>query len=368
MKLIFKKHELASAIQILQGVSAGRTTLPILGNILVKAEDERLEMSGTDLEVSIKMNVEGSIEEPGSITIPAKKMSEIVRELPDEEIRLTTTSNDRIEIICGEGEYKIIGLPSSEFPEIPSTLESYFTMDANQLIKMIEKTEFAAATDESRYFLNGVFFRFTPEDTRLVATDSRRLAMTEGEVIESISEEIGVIVPLKAVRAIQKAFVEEETIKVGLLDNQIAFSTDNTTLVSRLIEGEYPNYEEVIPKDNEINIRLDTKKFLDVLQRVALLSNPKTYSIKLNVEGNRITVSAKTPDLGEAKETFEINSGEGNLVMAFDARYIIDALKHIDTEEAVMELKDSLAAAVIHPYESSDNLDYIYLIMPMRLD
>ena len=369
MELIFKKHELANAIQILQGVSAGRTTLPILGNVLIKAEDERIEMTGTDLEVSIRMKVQGEIKESGSITIPAKKLSEIVRELPDEDIKLTTTSNDQTKISCGEGEYKIIGLPSSEFPEVPSVLENYFTMEADQLIKMIEKTEFSAATDESRYFLNGIFFRFSPQETRLVATDSRRLAMVEGKVIESVSDEIGVIVPLKATSSVQKAFAEDETVRIGLLDNQIAFSTDNTMLISRLIEGDYPNYEEVIPKDNEIKIVLSAKKFVDVLQRVALLSNPKTYSIKLDVKGNRITVSAKTPELGEAKEDAEIISGEGNISIAFDARYIIDALKHIDTEEVVLELKDSLAAAVIHsPSDTSDNLNYIYLIMPMRLD
>lgn len=367
MKLIFEKQKLENAIQILQSVSAGRTTLPILGNVLVKANDH-IEMAGTDLEVSINMDVEGSIEEAGSITIPAKKLSEIVKELPNENISVTTTPNDRIEISCGEGEYRMIGLPATEFPEIPSALENYFTINAKQLVEMIDKTEFAAATDESRYFLNGVFFRFSPEETKLVATDSRRLAMVEGEVIESVSEEIGVIVPLKAVKTVQKAFSDEDEIKIGLLDNQIVFSSDSTMLVSRLIEGDYPNYEEVIPKDNDVKIQLDTKDFLDVLQRVALLSNPKTYSIKLNLEGNNITVSARTPELGEAKEDFEVNSGEGNLQIAFDVRYIVDAIKHVDTEETLLEFKDSLAATVIHPSESSDRLDYTYLIMPMRSD
>lgn len=387
MKLTFEKKELANAIQILQNVSAGRTTLPVLGNVLVKA-DEHIEMAGTDLEVSINMDVEGSIAEPGSITIPAKKLSEIVRELPDEEIEINTTSNDRIEIRCGEGEYKMIGLPSSEFPEIPSTLENYFTIKADSLTEMIEKTEFAAATDESRYFLNGVFFRFSSEETKLVATDSRRLAMVEGKVIESLSSEIGVIVPLKAVKSVQKAFAKDDEVKIGLLDNQIVFSTEDTMLVSRLIEGDYPNYEEVIPKDNETEIRLDTKEFLNVLQRVALLSNPKTYSIKVNFEGSNIMVSARTPELGEAQEDFEANSGEGNLSVSFDSRYIIDALKHVDTQEVVLNLKDSLAAVLIHPFENSDtddervasdelsagqsvgtsSLDYIYLIMPMRSD
>jgi len=368
MELIFKKNELVNAIQILQGVSAGRTTLPILGNVLVKAQDERIEMSGTDLEVSIRMVVEGEIKDAGSITIPAKKLSEIVKGLPDEEIKLTTTSNDRIQICCGTGEYKMIGLPAEEFPEIPAALENYFTISAENLVKMIEKTEFAAATDESRYFLNGVFFRFSPEETKLVATDSRRLAMVEGEVIESVSEDIGVIVPLKAVKAIQKAFADDDNVNIGLLENQIGFSSDDTMLISRLIEGDYPNYNEVIPKNNEIKIRLDTQRILNVLQRVALLSNPKTYSIRLKVEDKKITVSAKTPELGEAKEEFEINSGDGDILIAFDARYIIEAIKHVDTEEVLLELKDSLAATVIHPYENSDNLNYIYLVMPMRLD
>lgn len=368
MELVFQKNNLADAIQIAQSVSAGRTTLPILANVLVKAEDDRIEMTGTDLEVSINMTVEGEVKEAGSITLPAKKLSEIVRGLPNEPIRLVTTANDRVEITCGQGQYKIIGLAEEEFPKVPTELEDYFTIKGGNLVKMLEQTEFAAATDESRYFLNGVYFKLAPDETTFVATDSRRLATAEGKDMDAIAEEVGVIVPLKAVEAIQKAFAEGDEVKVGLVGNQILFRSDTTVLVSRLIEGEYPNYKDVIPTDNNIHIELDTQKLLGVLQRVASLSNPKTNMITFQVEDGQVIVSAETPQVGEAKESLAIDDGDGNLLIGFDARFFIDALKHIDAEGVLLELNDSQTATVIHPSASSGDWDCTYLIMPMRLD
>jgi DNA polymerase-3 subunit beta len=382
MELTFEKDDLLKAVQALQGVAGSRNTLPILSNILVNAQNERIEMSATDLEVGIRIQVNGTIVEPGSITIPARKISEIIRELPPSVVKLVTTANDRVEIECERGVYTMIGLPSDEFPlimsmpdEIPRTFGGQggcFTVDAETFKTMIAKTAFAASTEETRYYLNGVFLHLFPSESRIVATDGRRLALVKSPAVESITEEIGVIVPIKAVGEIRKTFTESKDLKIAISENQIIFSDGISTLTSRLVEGEFPDYDRIIPKDNDINIYLDTQQFLAVVRRVSLLANPKTLLIKLETQDGIMKVSATNPDFGEAHEEMEISRGgaslparNGNIVIAFSAKFAMDVLTHIDSEEVKLSLKDPLSAVLIKPgnYEN-----YLYLIMPMRLD
>ena len=231
---------------------------------------------------------------------------------------------------------------------------------------MIEKTEFSASTEETRYFLNGLYFDLTPEITQIVATDGRRLAVASSDTLMPPPEEpIGVIVPLKAVREISKTFAESAEVKVSLLENQILFADDDSTLTSRLVEGEYPKYQQIIPSDNEIHLTLNVDKMLGGLRRVALLSNPKTYSIRLDIQDGKVRISAKTPELGEAYETVDVTGGEGEIQIAFDARFLVEAVGHIQAEDFRLELKDSLSAAVLKP---ADGEGHLCLIMPMRLE
>jgi DNA polymerase-3 subunit beta len=366
MQLIFTKEDLFRCIQVLQGVAAGRNTLPILSNVLIRAMNGQIEIAATDLEVSIQTVVPGTIVDEGAITVSARKLSEIVRELPDQEIKLSTTANDRIEITCGEGVYKIIGLPDDEFPELPSIAGEFFTIDGETLCSMIDKTEFSASTEETRYFLNGLYFDLTPEITQIVATDGRRLAIASSDTLTPPPQEpMGVIIPLKAVREITKTFAESAEVKVSLLENQIIFADDDSTLTSRLVEGEYPKYQQIIPSDNEIHLTLSVEQTLGGLRRVSLLSNPKTYSIRLDMQDGKARISAKTPELGEAYETVDIKSGDGEIQIAFDARFLVEAVGHIETEDFRLELKDSLSAAVLKPVGEDGHL---CLIMPMRLE
>ena len=367
MELVFKAREdLLRAIQVLQGVAASRNTLPILSNVLIRAANGQIEIAATDLEVSIQIVVPGTILDEGTITVSAKKLSEIIRELPSEEIKLATTANNRVEIVCGEGVYKIIGLPDDEFPDLPKIQGDFFTIDGEVLRLMIHKTEFSAATDETRYFLNGLYFNFTQEITQVVATDGRRLAIASSDILTPPPEEaIGVIIPLKAVREITKTFADSVEVKICLLDNQILFADDDATLTSRLVEGEYPNYQQIIPSDNEVHLTLNVEKLLGALRRVALLSNPKTYSIRLDIQENSAKISAKTPELGEAYETVELEGGSGEIQIAFDARFLMEAVRHIQTDGVLLELKDSLSATILKPVGTADHL---CLIMPMRLE
>ena len=366
MELLFEKENLLKAIQVLQGVAAGRNTLPILSNALIRAANGKIEIASTDLEVGIRMIVPGTISDEGSITLSARKLAEIARELPPAEIKLTTTANDRIEIVCAQGTYKMIGLPDDEFPKLPTIQDDFFTLEGEVLRSMIYKTEFAASTEETRYFLNGIYFHLTPEITQMVATDGRRLAMASSDPLTPTPQEpMGVIVPLKAVREIAKTFAESQEIRLCLRENQIIFADDVATLTSRLVEGEYPKYDQIIPKNNDGQVVLDVELFISALRRVALFANPKNYSIRLDIHENAVNISAKTPEFGEAYETIELKSSNGEIEIAFDARFLMDVLRHIQTEEVAMEFKDSMSAVVLKPVGEDNHLG---LIMPMRLE
>lgn len=369
MELMFQKEDLSKCLQMLQGVASGRNTLPILSNILIRAGNGRIEMAATDLEVGIKVNVPGEITEEGDITVSARKLAEIVRELASEHVvKLSTVGNDRVQVESGDGVYKIPGLPTDDFPPMPEIDGDSFTIAGELLISMIDKTEFAASTEEARYFLNGLYFSLTSELTKVVATDGRRLAVASSEALlsgEGEGESIGVIVPLKAIKEIAKIFVESPEVKISLKENQILFADDDATLISRLVDGEYPQYEKIIPDSNEIKIVVDSEKISGSLRRVSLFSNPKNRLLRVDVKSDGMRVSAKSPELGEAFETLDISSANGEIDIGFDAQYIKDALAHITPGEILLEFKDALSAVTLRPVESEDHL---CLIMPMRLD
>lgn len=366
MELLFEKENLVKAIQVVQGVAAGRNTLPILSNVLIDATSDQIVIASTDLEVGIRMVVPGTITDGGAITLSARKLAEIARELPPAEIKFSTTGNDRIEIVCAQGTYKMIGLPDDEFPNLPTIQDDFFTIEGEVLQSMIYKTEFAASTDETRYFLNGLYFYLTAEITQMVATDGRRLAIASSDPLTPTPQTpMGIIVPLKAVREIAKTFAESQAVRLCLRENQIIFADDVATLTSRLVEGEYPKYEQIIPKDNDGQVIFDVELFFSALRRVALFANPKNYSIRLDIHENTVKISAKTPEFGEAEETVELKSSNGEIEIAFDARFIMDVLRHIQTEEVAMEFKDPLSAVVLKPVGEDNHLG---LIMPMRLE
>lgn len=365
MELAFEKENLSKSLQLVQNVAVSRNTLPILSNVLISADSDSITLAATDLEVGIKTKVTGKVLSSGSITVPARKLSDLVRVLPDSEIRLRTLSGDRIEIEYERGLCKINGLSAEEFPAMPSLSNEYFTLDAETVCTMIQKTAFAVSTEETRFFLNGVYFHINPEMTRMVATDGRRLAMATSQSPDSIIEEVGVIIPTKAANELMRIFYKPEAFKISIMENQILFSTEESTLISRLVEGEYPNYQQIIPLDNDIKISTNSKGLLAAINRVSILA-PRTLSVRLEVGGDNLKVSASAPDVGEAQEEIKINNeGEREVQTAFNAKFIIDALKNIDTEELIIELKDSLSPAVIKPV-GDDN--YMCLIMPMRLE
>ncbi len=374
MELIFEREKLWEAMQIVGSVAASRNTLPILANVLVRASEDQIQLAATDLEVGIKSVVQGEVVEPGSITVPAKKLADIVRELPSStssgelaKVKLATLANDRVEIDCENAKFRIVGLSDEEFPPLPEVGDEFFTLGSDVLRSMIQKTSFAVSTEETRHFLNGVYFNVTPDLVRMVATDGKRLAVATQQQEKTAEEkEIGVIIPTKAVSNIVRTFTDDEDVRIALLENQIAFAMQNMTLISRLIEGEYPDYQAVMAPamSNEIKLSVNTEYLFSVIRRVSLLANPKTPSIRMEAKDSELNVSASTPELGEAQEMMQVNVEGGNVEIAFNARFVMDVLRNIEADEVLFKFRDSLSPVLVTPSEENN---YMCVIMPMRL-
>jgi DNA polymerase-3 subunit beta len=391
MELIFEKEQLWEAMQVVGNVAASRNTLPILANVLIRAMDDQIQLAATDLEVGVKFVVNGQIVEPGSITVPAKKLADIVRELPslgspsvkdsDEsvKVKLATLANDRVEIDCEKAKFRIVGLADEEFPPLPELGDDFLTLNSDILCRMIQKTVFAVSTEETRHFLNGVYLRVTSDSLTTVATDGKRLAVAKQQLSDSPSAEkqdFGVIIPTKAVNNILRTFTDGEDVKIALLENQIVFATQSMTLISRLIDGEYPDYEAVMAPamNNEIKMTTNAEHLLSVVRRVSLLANPKTPSIRMESKSDgsnasaELRVSASTPELGEAQEQMQVKLEGGNIEIAFNARFVMDVLRNIGSEEVLLKFRDSLSPVLATPSEEDEHgHDYMCVIMPMRL-
>lgn len=366
MELAFEKDELLHALQMVQGVAGGRNTLPILANVLIRAQDGKIECAATDLEVGIKMNVIGVIKEEGSITVSAKKLADIVRELPNETIELVTTANDRVELTCGDGVYKIIGLSDQDFPELPSADGQGIAINGDTLCSVIHKTEFAASTEEVRYTLNGLYFNLIENKTEVVGTDgARQLALVHCEPLRTSEDSSGFIVPLKAVKEISRIFAGSPEVRISHLKNQLILSDENTTFMTRLVEGDYPPYQKLFRESSEGRTVVSKDTILRASRRVALLSDPKNFLIRLEIDTEQIRISANTPELGEAHETISVESGDGNVLIGLDARVLIDVLTHIETESLLFEYTDGVTPLIVKP-EGDD--DHLCFIMPMRLE
>jgi DNA polymerase-3 subunit beta len=381
MELAFEREELWEAMQIVGNVAASRNTLPILANVLIRTVDDQIQLAATDLEVGVKSLVHCQIVEPGSITMPAKKLADIVRELPSTtdsgepaKVKLTTLANDRVEIDCENAKFRIVGLTDEEFPPLPELGDDFLTLNSNDLRRMIQRTVFAVSTEETRHFLNGVYFCVTSDLIRMVATDGKRLAVTTQPQTETVKQEIGVIVPTKAVNNVMRTFAGprvsgDEDVKIALLENQIVFATQGMTLISRLIEGEYPDYEAVMAPamSNEVELVVDTEHLLSVIRRVSLLANPKTLPIRMESKADapgELSVSASTPELGEAQEQMQVKIEGGSIEIGFNARFVMDILRNIEAGEVLFKFRDSLSPVLVTPVEE-DN--YRCVIMPMRL-
>jgi DNA polymerase III subunit beta len=372
MEFKISKEIFLKALQRIQGIVEKRNTMPILSNALLEVHNDLLYVTATDLEVGMKSSYPTKVIKEGKITVSAKKLYEIVKELPDEEIHVATKENDWVEIVCGKARFNIVGLSSEEFPYFPKVKDESFIIFKNEILSnMIEKTSYAICYDETKYNLNGVFIKAFQEDganvLRMVATDGHRLSVSQ-EVIEgSISAELskGVIFPKKGIFELKKMAEEESAeIMLGFMDNSAVIKKGNTVVVMRLIDGEFPDYTKVIPANNERIVQINRDKFLHSLKRMAILSSEKFKGIKIEVNPELVVISSSNPELGEAREEIEVQY-EGNTISTrFNAKYLIDVLSVMEDREVQLKFKDELSPVIMKPL--ADN-DFMAVIMPMRL-
>jgi DNA polymerase-3 subunit beta len=366
MNFSCKKNDLLHGVQTVFNAVSNRNTLPILSNILFETSKDKIKLSATDLEVSIICMIPAEVTTQGSITIPAKKIADIVRELPNNDIHIKVSDNNVITLNCDKSIFKINGLPKDEYPVLPKIKgEEGINFSQITLLDMIKKVIFSVSTDETRYVLNGVLIVLENEILRMVSTDGHRLSFIEQKLPVSAAQKINNIVPAKALSELLKILGSEGQVNIQLNENQIIFSTADITLMSRLIDGQFPNYDQVIPKKSEKKLVCNTEKFTSATRRVALMASDKSNSIKYAFSQNQMMVSANTPEIGEAQEDMEINFSGDSITVAYNAKYILDVMKNIGTEEFILELTSNLNPGVFKP--STDKYDYLCVIMPMRI-
>jgi len=369
MKFSLKRDEFAAKLQAVLAVISTRTTLPILGNVLLNAEGERVSLAATDLDLSITGHVAARVTKPGVTTVPARTLAEMVRELPDEEIQIAVT-NHRMEIKSGHGVYRMSGLSPEEFPRLPGMPDGGgISIPADELQTMVQRTTYAVSNDETRPALNGVLWHASGDEMHMVATDGHRLARVTvpGNRLAGFKDEL--ILPPKALSLVVK-MVGEGTSEVIILfgEKNIVFRVGDIVITSRLIEGPYPNYQQVIPKDNDKLLRVDAATLAAAVRRVAVLSNTLTRQVRFSLSHNGIELSATNQDVGgEARETVACHYEGDDLEIGYNAHYVLDMLKNFDPGEVVFQLSTSIAAALVHSADEAQKDKYLCLVMPLRL-
>ena len=363
MKYSVTKDKLLEALQQVQNVVSTRTTLPILSNVLLQAQGNEVHLTTTDLDVGVRGSFEAQIEKEGATTLPARRLFNIVRELPATEIQFDVDGKNTASIRSGQSFFKILGLPEEEFPPLPKFENAkVVTIRQKDLRDGLRKTSYAISTDETRYVLNGVLFSFKENKLTLVATDGRRLAMVDIELEFPRSHEADIIVPTKAVTELQRLLADDGEVKVSVGTGQIAFDLNKTLLVSKLIEGNYPNYKQVIPSEAKDRVTLERETFLTSVRRVSLLASDKSNSIKLNFSKNNIEITANTPEVGEAKESLPVTYKGRDFSIAFNPEFMMAPLRNLAEDEIFLDLIDEMSPGVIKIQSP-----FLYVLMPMRI-
>ena len=372
MKISTDQAHLFSGIQIISTVVPPRATLPILSNVLLAAEQEELILSATDLDISISTRVGVEVMEPGGVTAPARKLLQIVRELPDTKL-LLETEGDRISLSSDQGHYVLTGIPADQFPSLPTDVEGLTVQaDADLLRRMIEKTIFAASTDETNPVLNGVLWRIEDREgvgrMTMVATDGHRLARIVMDLPEAVGERAEAILPPKVLHQLVRLISSGAELKKAIVgESFVVFDLGSTVLFSRVIEGPYPDFEQVIPKQNEKKLVASHDILVPAIRRVSILADAETHQVRLSLSENAMKLTSASRDIGaEAREMLQVSYQAEDLEIAYDASYLIDILRNMDSEEVVFELDTPVSAGIIRPVQGEEGQDYLCLIMPLR--
>ena len=364
MEVVLDRDALLKGLQMVQNIVEPRQTLPILANVLLETDDDVVRLSATDLEVGARVTVPARVAAKGAITISARKLSEIVKELPATSVTLKVGENAAVSLRCGGVSYKLVGLPPDDFPAVvPASPAAWLTLDAKALKEMLTHTSFAISHDETRYALNGVLFVIQPKEMRVVATDGHRLAITTRGLGQTAAPVTG-IVPRKAVAEIQRALGAGEEVQLAITDNQFVLQMPNFVMTARLIEGQFPNYEAVIPKGHPGKLGLSRPVLIAALRRVSVMAEERNKPVKMTLAPTALKLSASSSELGEAEETLTIDYAGEDVTIAFNSRYLLEALAPMEDDAVTFEFKDALSPGVL---KSAEDDNYRCVIMPMRI-
>jgi DNA polymerase III subunit beta len=368
MNLSVAKDQLIHGLQAVQNIVSTRTTLPILSNVLLRAGDNKLEFTATDLDVSVACSVEASVKKKGASTVPVKRFFSIVRELASPEIELEVDEKNACSVRAGASFYKINGLSADEFPPIQTLKDDKkITLPQEKFRGMLRKTSFAISSDESRYVLNGIFISLKEHKMTMVATDGRRLALVDEEVDIPETSQGEFIIPTKTVNELSRLLGDKGDIEIRFAENQAAFTLKDDKdfsilIISKLVEGNYPNYRQVIPGETKERIALPREELLAATRRAQIMTSDKANSVKIAISRNNLAITTNSPEVGEARESLAINYKGKDMAIAFNPAYLVEPLGALTEDEVFLELIDELSPGVL-----KINGPFLYVVMPMRL-
>lgn len=380
MKFKINRDHFSNGLQQVLNVVGSKATMPILSNVLIEADGETISLTTTNLDLGICTTIKANVETPGAITLPVKRLATIVKELPNSDVKVEASANNQVKIASGGSNFKIMGISREEFPALPEFSDDRsFTIEQGVLSSMIKSVAYAQSSDETRYMLNGVYFNFTEAEEgeesgklSLVATDGRRLAKIDNDMEVGDGLSGSLILPAKTVSELTRLLDKGETLKIAFNDRRVAFQihtkdeddgfVGDIHLVSKVVEGNYPNYQQVIPKETHQRIKVERELFLQSIHRAALVTTDKSNSVKIQISNNLMELSASSPDFGESHESLAIDYSGPDLQVAFNPSFLMDPLKSLSKDEIFFELKDEVSPGVFKTLES-----FLCVIMPVRM-
>jgi DNA polymerase-3 subunit beta len=374
MELVVRKADLLRELQLFQGIVERKNTIPILANVLIEADGDEVKLLATDLEVGLRSKCPASVAKAGSLTLPAKKLYEIIKALPDTDIRIEENKNG-VKVAADRFDSRMQTLPREDFPSLPEGTGEYTaTLPRDVLKNMVSKTQFAITGEDTRYFLNGALFIQAADSMSLVSTDGHRLALitvpheqAKGKGKSKAAEEERVILPRKTLLELGRLLAEGEgDIRYERGENHLFFDIGGRLLISRMIDGQFPAFERVIPKSNDKRIEFDRDRLTSAVKRVALLSNERSRAVKFQIDKGKVEIASSSPEFGEAKEIIIVEYDGTPVTICFNAQYVLDFLSVVETDSVGLEFKDEMSQAVMKPI-GAENYDYTYVIMPMRV-
>ncbi|QQS45339.1 MAG: DNA polymerase III subunit beta [Acidobacteriota bacterium] len=366
MQLIIGKTPLLKELNMIQGVVEKKSTIPILSNLLIEAAGGELSIKATDLDVSITTGCEAEIRAEGSICIQARKLLEIVRALPEADVEIKSGDKDQVTILCERSKFKMPGVGTDNFPNLPEFSDTFTSLPADLVRTFINRTSFAITSAESRYILNGAKFEITPESIRMIATDGHRLSFIEKQAGFG-DEKMEFLIPKKTLAELGRLCAEtEEPVEFGSDSNHLFFKVGRRLLTSRTLSGQFPNYDQVMPKENNQHITIESDRVASAVRRVSLMADERSHAIKFEISEGKIHITSNAADVGEAGETLSVDFAGPEFNVGFNAQYLLDFFSVVQDNEVIFDFKDGASQVQMRPKNEVD-YNFKYIVMPMRL-